>query len=52
MITIQDMIQEYKESKLSLIEVQETIWGLSESSLEMISEESMHYYINLIEPGI
>lgn len=52
MTTIQDMIQEYKENKLSLIELQETIWGLSESSLEMISEESIHYYINLIEPRI
>ncbi|MFS7424687.1 hypothetical protein AB6876_00770 [Carnobacterium maltaromaticum] len=52
MTTIQEIIQDYKENKIPLSELQETIWGLSESSLEMISEESIHYYINLIEPRI
>lgn len=49
MTTIQDMIQDYKKDNISLIELQENIWGLSEISLEMISEETILYYINLIE---
>lgn len=45
MTTIQEIIQDYKENKIPLSELQETIWGLSESSLEMISEENPYIII-------
>lgn len=49
MTTIQDIIQDYEENNIPLSELQENIWGLSETSIELISEESLLYYINLIE---
>lgn len=49
MTTIQEIIQDYKGNKIPLSELQENIWDLSGSSIAMISEESILYYINLIE---
>lgn len=44
---IQEIIQEYEENRISLEELQDAIWGLSEVSLKSISEENLIYYLYL-----
>ena len=44
---IQEVINDYETSSISLDQLQEYLWGLSESSLEKIPEEKLDYYLHL-----
>lgn len=44
---IQEVINDYETNNSSLDELQDYLWGLSESSLATISEEKLIYYLYL-----
>lgn len=47
MIEIYEVIREYENKKISLEELQEIIWGMSENSLESISQKELLRYLFL-----
>lgn len=42
---LHEVIQEYEENRIPLEELQEFIWGLSESKLETISEDRLIHFL-------
>lgn len=44
---LHEVIQNYEENRIPLEELQEFIWGLSESILETIPEDRLIYYLSL-----
>lgn len=42
-----EAINEYENKVISLEELQEIIWGLSELSLELISKKELEHYLSL-----
>lgn len=46
MIEIYEVIREYENKTISLEELQEFIWGLTESTLETIAEDKLVYYLS------
>ena len=44
---LNEVIEDYNENRISLEELQEFIWGLSESRLDTISEHRLIYYLSL-----
>ncbi|MFL2133524.1 hypothetical protein [Desemzia sp. FAM 24101] len=44
---LHEVIQNYEENRISLEELQEFIWGLSESKLETIPEDKLIDYLSL-----
>ncbi len=44
---IEEVINDYETNNISLDELQDYLWGLSESSLETISEENLVYFLYL-----
>ncbi|MGX7394464.1 hypothetical protein [Carnobacterium mobile] len=49
MTIIEEMIQNYNENKLSLEDLQEGLWELSENALKSIFETTLNYYLSLSE---
>lgn len=45
MIKLLEIIQEYEEKKITLEELQELVWGLSEIFLDGTTEEKLHFYL-------
>lgn len=44
---IEEVINDYETNNISLDELQDYLWGLSESSLETISEKHLVYFLYL-----
>ena len=44
---LHEVIQNYEENRIPLEELQEFMWGLSESILETIPEDRLIYYLSL-----
>lgn len=47
MIEPYEAIKAYESKVISLEELQEIIWGLSELSLELISKKELEHYLSL-----
>ena len=47
MMEIYEVIKEYENKTISLEELQEIIWGMSENSLESISQKELVRYLFL-----
>ena len=47
MIEPYEAIKSYENKVISLEELQEIIWGLSELSLELISKKELEHYLSL-----
>lgn len=47
MIKVIEAIQEYEENKISLEELQDYLWGLSEDTFELLSSKQIGQYLFL-----
>ena len=45
MVKLHEIIKEYETNKISLEDLQDYIWGLSENTLEMLSSEQIIKYL-------
>lgn len=45
MIKLHEVIQDYETHKISLEDLQDYIWGLSENTLEMLSSNQIAKYL-------
>jgi len=47
MKNVEEVIKDYERNNISLTDLQYCLWGLSESSLNTISEEKLVYFLSL-----
>lgn len=45
LIKLHEVIQEYETHKISIEELQDYIWGLSENTLELLSSDQIAQYL-------
>lgn len=43
-----EVIKQYDANKISLSDLQDYIWGLSENSFDGLSDEQIHHYLSLV----